>query len=438
MRRALLLLLLAITVPAVAEIWIEPPDPTTQTVVTLNVVDSWHDGCLPINPVVTRTGNSIEVVWTVRGGGCPLAVTEWRDRVHLGLFEPGDYEIVPKVRLQGGALQSYPARTLTVRDASPRFLATPRFAGTRGGDEVSLFSEDFCGGASVVVSIDGAEVASRRPADASCVLLVTMPAHAAGPADVTLRIDGVSRTWVNAFRYADPDAAPDRALAERILVPILYSGPGAFGSRWVTEASVVSRNPFDWHRFRPCSTALCGTAVGSQNPASLVTMFGQRPNGLLLFVDRDAGAALHFGTIIRDVSRDGTHGTEVPIVRESELLTGYVRLPNVTLDPSYRATLRIYGVDGVLENVYVDAHAPGRAPLTWSIERLPSPCSAVPCDSDEPAFVAVDLTAEFRALAGAGPVSIGIEPDQYSPRRYWAFISVTHNETQRVTVITPQ
>jgi hypothetical protein len=113
----------------------------------------------------------------------------------------------------------------------------------------------------------------------------------------------------------------------------------------------------------------------------------------------------------------------------------------VAWGPNARAMLRIYGVDGVFERFYVDVQAKGKAPESIQIERLPSPCAAVPCNSDRPAFAAIDLATAFPRYFAANPGKIDVSVrtnDASNVQRFWAFVTVTHNETQNVTVITPQ
>jgi hypothetical protein len=437
-RLALLSLLFAFT--ASAEMSFEPLDPTTADAVFLHVAERWSDGCLPMNPVVTRSGNRVEVLWRIREGGCPLMETDWLDRAPLGMFEAGVYEVVPKVDMLRGRFRTFPALTLIVRDRLP-FAMTPMYVSTRGG-EVTFSGEPFCSGS---VRIDNMDFPYRR---GGCAIVVTVPPHPAGRADISVRSADSSsmQTYRAVLRFVDPDAAPDPAIVERILVPILYDGPGAFGSRWVTEATIMNRDwftrPFQWYPFRPCSGAQCGTAVPWLETVSLSSMFGQRPQGLLLFVDRnDSAKRIHFSSIIRNVNNEGSFGTEVPIVRENDFLTVDALMPNVTWGPNARAMLRIYGVDGVLEHFYVDVQAKGKAPESIQFERLPSPCAAVPCNSDQPAFAAIDLAAAFPRYFAANPGRIDVAVrtnDASNIRRFWAFVTVTHNATQNVTVITPQ
>lgn len=133
---------------AQASFEIDPPAPTDVSYVVLQVRDLWRDGCVPLDPKITRADNRIEVLWRLPDGGCPLMVSPWTEDVPLGLLPAGEYEVVLNV------------------------------------DEV-----------------------------------------------------------IAAVRFVDPAAAPDRSLYERVLVPVLFDGPGAYGSRWATEAEMINASP---------------------------------------------------------------------------------------------------------------------------------------------------------------------------------------------------
>jgi hypothetical protein len=163
----------------------------------------------------------------------------------------------------------------------------------------------------------------------------------------------------------------------------------------------------------------------------LSSVFGNRPAGLLLFLPR--GADVRFGSLIRDISRDAAQwGTEMPVVRESEG-RDVVELFQVPFDARYRLQLRIYAIDGVTAGVAITAHTP--TPVHANAIAA-GPCEVDPCNSNQPAFVSVDLGKAFPSLTGTVPISIQSNSDATPP--LWAFLTVTNNETQVVTVISPQ
>ena len=143
---------------------------------------------------------------------------------------------------------------------------------------------------------------------------------------------------------------------------------------------------------------------------------------------------------MRDLSRDAEdYGTEVRIARERDTASTLF-LPSVPFAPRYRLQLRIYDIDGRAGGVGIhggrSSGTAGPCPLrrsSWAHATK----RETPCNSNQPAYVSVDLNQVLAKLAGTGLQRVWIEATG-SSRRLWAFVTVTNNATQRVTVISPQ
>lgn len=240
------------------------------------------------------------------------------------------------------------------------------------------------------------------------------------------------------------------ALADsRVLIPSFYNGPGSFGSQWAT--GVVVNN----HRTAPLSSPgvtfsiLCERperCSSSEVPASGYAKIEgpSAPNGLLLYLP-DASAvsfAARFAAAPRNI---GGGGTELPIVPESEFTTSSLRFPAVpiwTVPRPIRTTLRIYGLDSSagaavdvqLTNWQTPDATPDfvtRLPLT-----IPPGTSATPLF---PAYAQVVLQDEFGLTGGNGGAwNVTVTPVASSAGKIWAFLTITDNTTQEVTVQSPQ
>lgn len=438
MRATLTVIVLFAAVSAHATFEFEPIAPTDRSYIHLQVREMWRDGCVPGTPGVTRSGNVIEVMWVIPGGGCPLAVTRWNKDAPIGTLPAGVYDVVVKVDDRGTIL-TLVTKQLIVTESAPAFSVDPRVVSATAPGEVQLpiCEYFFPVPASLVVEIDGVAVPWQVDANA-CHLTVTLRPHAPGPVDVTVRAGSSTYTAINAIHFVDPAGAPEPSLYERVLVPILYDGPGAYGSQWLTETQMFNASGREVRFLPDVSRPLTSLAPGAETSLSL---FGQRPSGLVLFVPR--GEALHFGSIVRDVSRDAEDfGTEVPVARERDT-DSTLYLPNVPFDSRYRLQLRIYDIDGRSGGVAVRGGRLGPAgtqKTDWVSLQIKGPCEegSVPtCNSNQPAYVSIDLTEELALLAGSGRQPVWIEPS-FDSRRLWAFVTVTNNETQRVTVISPQ
>ena len=424
MRIAPLALLLLVAFPSLASFEFEPAAPTDSSYITLHVHERWLNVCGPGNVQVARSGNRIDVDWTVNYTiGCFNRLTTWNTDVPLGLLEAGEYQVVLEVN--GGLIADLP---LVVSDATPAVTVQPNVLSSLAPTEVRIDTTGFgglCPTDSAVVTVDGSTVPSHTD---GCSVIATFPAHAPGAANVTVREGTSELTTVAAVRYIDPGATPDPSLFERVLVPVLYNGPGAFGSQWRTEVDLFNRTPrtLDW--LPEVSETLPPVAY---NTGATLEEVPNHLTGLVLFLPR--GYDVRFGAVFRDVSRDASQwGTELPIVREGEFQSTIV-LPNVPFDPRYRRQLRIYGIEGFSYGARVFIGEEQRD------VGVTGPCSTrdEPCNSDQPAFASVDLGPAFPLLTGKQKITISAAPFDFT-RKIWAFVTVTNNTTQQVTAITPQ
>jgi hypothetical protein len=232
----------------------------------------------------------------------------------------------------------------------------------------------------------------------------------------------------------------------RVLVPIYGANaiPGAYGSLWTSE--IVGRNESDRYvEIVQQLSGLCGTCPQPPaQPRSSFAPLAQVPNpggGIFLYISAASVGKVRFNARIQDVSRQAqTWGTQIPLVREQDTFTGPFGLLNVPVDDRFRQTLRIYDFDGingaqVSVRVYEQDTDVQLTEKTITLRQAsfdPSPNPGLP------AMAQFGLTEEFPMVVANGKrVRLEIVPVT-SSIRVWAFISVTNNETQHVTTITPQ
>ena len=425
MRITTIAFLVLAAAPAFSSFEFEPAAPTDQSYIVLHVAESWPSLCVPSSPRVSRAGSRIDVVWTAVAGPerCLNRPNFWATKVALGLLEAGEYEIV----LTAG--QPLATLSLVVADATPSVTVEPGLVSSLVATEVRVSVPGRCLFESVVVLVGGSPVASRADL---CSRIVTLPAHPPGAVTVTVRIDEVEFTTVAAVRYIDPNATPDRALFERVLIPVLFNGPGAFGSQWATEVELLNRTAMPLVWLPRVSESLPAVAY---NATESLESAGNHLAGLVLFLPR--GYDVRFGAVFRDLSREASQwGTELPIVREGEFEPTVVLL-NVPFDSRYRLQLRVYGIEGFTFGARVSASQEG-ALLTKELA-VQGACTVrdEPCNSNQPAYGSMDLGGAFPLLTGRVQLTVSAAPFDYT-RRIWAFVTVTNNVTQQVTTITPQ
>jgi hypothetical protein len=130
------------------------------------------------------------------------------------------------------------------------------------------------------------------------------------------------------------------------------------------------------------------------------------------------------------------HGVEIPVVRVEDFSDDTIALVDVPTDPRFRLTLRIYGLNRGEDLVYLwygrgSGNCCGDTWNSTQVQLQPGRTMF------EPSYAVV---TDFRPADGfpAFPETINVlvQAPQQSP--VWAFITVTNNETQHITTITPQ
>lgn len=221
---------------------------------------------------------------------------------------------------------------------------------------------------------------------------------------------------------------------ERVVLPInVEPTHGAFDSLWISETWIRngSNSPLyispllyaDWFVF-PGATLippLWPQPVGA-------------PAGDMIRIGSTEPARIQFNLRIRDTSRlSESWGTELPVVRESEFLAEKIVLLNIPASHEFRRRLRIYealiswppGHSG--GDVMVRIFSIPENQFLW--ERRVSLAGQRTL-----AYGEIPLDSQFE---GHNRARVEIEP--LRPwMKIWAFISITHNEAQQVTTVTPQ
>ncbi|HEV8658460.1 MAG TPA: hypothetical protein VGS96_07505 [Thermoanaerobaculia bacterium] len=227
-------------------------------------------------------------------------------------------------------------------------------------------------------------------------------------------------------------------------MPVFVNSPvhGAYNSLWATEFWVgATRGPVQILETRQC-LACSPLFIVEDNKAlqpSLIVKEPGDPVGVILYVRRPTAANARFNLRVQDLSRQAlTWGTELPVVREGDLRTDEVVLLNIPLDDRFRQALRIYDVSGNSGSsfkVTVEEIASG----TVLAEETATTAGGRFFASDFPVTAAMVEITDLRArlaLPASGAVRVIVSAT--TPTPFWAFVTVTNNETQHVTTITPQ
>jgi hypothetical protein len=230
------------------------------------------------------------------------------------------------------------------------------------------------------------------------------------------------------------------------LVPVLYQGPGAHGSYWYSElwafndASIpADLQPALYNM--PCP--LAAPCPGPTPPKTVAAdfIFRDFPEGMFIYAPENVAAQQRFTARITEVSRPGGNwGTALPVVHENDFSSDSLHLFKIATSDRFRVSLRIYGRSTTTSLA--------RVSLTDSITRAVITELTVPVVHQhrgawvEPHLIRTPAHAQIADLAAllpamrTGMIDVTVtSEDRQVP--LWAMVTVTHNETQHVTVVTP-
>jgi hypothetical protein len=243
----------------------------------------------------------------------------------------------------------------------------------------------------------------------------------------------------------------------RVLLPIYFEKPvqGAYGSLWQSRFTVRNASAgsyiIDWcspvKENEGCQLDLVGDEElrSGETQTALPGRYPKPVNGVagaVVYLDgfglsTDPESDLTFQLRVADLSRSATSaGTEVPVVREKSFRTATFEILDVPVDPRFRLTLRVFemNLDRASFAVRVLDQATN-APVGAALVKTFTPPQGP--RRFQPGFG--EVTDLIPATVSALPSSVRLEIEPLTRgSAFWAYVSVTNNESQQVTLATPQ
>jgi IPT/TIG domain len=323
--------------------------------------------------------------------------------------------------------------------AQVQYSITPNRGPVAGGTEVTIKGE--FGNWPYDVYFGGTSVTATRVDDTT--LRATAPAHLPGPVAITIFEYDIRISTNLVFTFEGrPQEAFDGVLLPVFTAPI----PGAFGSEFRTDfrARLVRENRAQIYGLRyPCIVTCIQTGdepyvIDQQVPyADPTNVEPTGDPGTFLYLPKSEPGRVTMNLRAYDTSRSAENfGTEIPVVRTSDFAKNYddITLIGVPSDARFRNTLRIYGYGDTGTQLTVTISNEVGAVLSQRVVDLPPQENIY-----RPGYVQL---SDFPTGEGMLTVTIGVIVPPISapipPPDRWAFMSVTNNETQHITLITPQ
>jgi hypothetical protein len=411
-------LLLVSTIASAETIRFDPPNPTGSRSVDAIVTGVWPNACLPLVKSVVIAATTITLHFDAnvpRGVLCAQSTGPYTRTFHMGIVPPGGYTVI--LVADAGTTSTELARVpFIVRDAETLSIFPYAVPVTGGG--ISLANPYFL--AAATLTIGGVTV----PADSNIdgVLFANAPPHAPGVVDVTVNSTGII-TSKAALIYYDP-AAADPAVFEPILFPVSFQGPGALGSQWLTESFINANGSQSFFRDPlPCTGCSQALSLGTKQ-----LLNDGLPWGHVLYALRGTADSLSLASRIRDTSRQSqTAGTEVPVVRERDFRS-QLRFMNLPVDARYRVMLRLWSVGDATQFIATVDSTPAQQNLL-TLSKVPGTAMS---------FGSMDVTS-LLTRANNNPTNLAVAglPNLLDSPLIWGMLSITNNDTQQVTIVSP-
>lgn len=434
-----------------------PAQPQAGAPFQIVVSGMWADSCTPVVRRTLIANNTIWLTFGLRGGGCVSAVSPFTEIVEIPGLAAGPWTVRARIHAWNGPEEFF-EHSFAVAGQPPGITSiTPSFD-TSAGNRVAVIRGSFpcgggdCGALDVMFGSRRAEAVER---------ISETEIHAVVPAQTNVRVVDVTVSGPG-FSHVRPAGFTYVSLGEyeRILIPVITRSPvpGAHGSLWQSELRMVNQSlltlvpGIDVFHLDPARSAVTPlpSRVMIEPRFAMPNPGSDAPPVQLAYLDANLSRSVSFNLRIRDLSRQAeSWGTEIPVVRERDLTTR-VTLVDVPMQPRFRQLLRIYMPDYVgccLARVRFHG-AEGELLLErdLNLDRpngslgglVPAPylregSRELPL---QPGYGEIALSG-IPELSGHESIWITVE-SRWPPSRVWAFVSVTNDETQQVTTVTPQ
>lgn len=239
----------------------------------------------------------------------------------------------------------------------------------------------------------------------------------------------------------------------RVLVPLFTTQPvpGAYGSLWQSQFVMHNGTFSRTYDIMTCPPAANCMGVGSadqelvpgETQGGLPGLYRPLPAnqvaGTVVYLISpavgDLGDSLAFDLRIVDLSRSATAaGTDIPVVRDRDLYTSTIHLLNIPTDARFRLALRVFEMN--LDRAQFAVRIFDQATNSLLVARTVTTSLNVPPGGFTPGFA--EITDLLSGVA-APPSEIRLEIAPLTAGvASWAYVSITNNESQQITLSTPQ
>lgn len=229
---------------------------------------------------------------------------------------------------------------------------------------------------------------------------------------------------------------------ERFVLPVAPSLVYcAAESRYETRLIAYNDHGVAVSRF--CADDVCHSLQPKTGSEIASEAAGSGPLPVFLYVPKETANSMRLSLVTEASSRDRLEQrgfTELPIIRESEFTEGKQQLVGLRMDPGYRQTVRIFGLDSSMSGyVMMKAYKLKSNELLFEWPFYVGPISDERTADGKHLRPAFGMECDISAYLHSYGQKVRIELESMTPgMKYWAFISVTNNHTQHFYTVLPR
>ena len=215
----------------------------------------------------------------------------------------------------------------------------------------------------------------------------------------------------------------------------------ALDSRY--ETRLIAYNDHGLAPSRLCESDRCQELQPKTGMEITAIESGGQPLPVFLYLPKETANSMRMSLVVESSSKHDLEArsfTELPIIRPSEFTEGKLQIVGLRMDPGFRQTVRMFGLDGAMSGyVLMKVYKLDSNELLFDWPFYVGPISDERTSDGKmlrPAFgMECDLSAYMESYGQK--VRIDLE-SMTQGLKYWAFISVTNNKTQHFYTVLPR
>ena len=169
---------------------------------------------------------------------------------------------------------------------------------------------------------------------------------------------------------------------------------------------------------------------------------GGTPLPAFLYVPKEVADDIRFSIQVESSERSRLEErafTELPVVRAGDFREGKMQLVGVRMDPEFRQTIRMYGLDGLqYGEIMMRVYALGSGEKIHECVHYLWPLTSEKTAEGLQLRPSFGMECDMSEHVPADGSKVRIELEPLTPGlKYWAFMSITNNKTQHFYTVLP-